>query len=582
MVEGWVVRQAGYCMGFESINSTCRGVADSGTNGCPKNHCWQVNKYGDAVGHATDSLRRVSDASQALLPSFVFTVLLLVVTPQPSDAVIYVDGDGSDNTTAPVDDPGWDNVGVHGVATAVYLGNRWAITADHLSTVETITFNGLAMPVETESEIALTNPDDRDLSPFTDLRLVRLMDEPELPVLTISATTPPIDSEVVMIGRGRERESELTLWNVTVFGDEVTWTETEFPPGEQAGYKWLSTQTMRWGVNTIVDDLEFNADENDLDHNVIADIDGVDVISIVTRLDEEDALEFEGHATLGDSGGGVFYKNDGQWELAAIMFAVGVSGGQPERTAVFGNFTVSADLSFYREQIQAVLAGPELAAGDANQDLSFDQFDLVQVAQANRYRTGEPATWGEGDWNGPPGGTSGDPSVGDGVFDQFDIVASQQNGFYLTGPYAAVVPDGQTGDGQASVIYVARTGEIKVDAPVDTELTSINIMSAAGIFTADASVNVGGRFDVDSDDTIFKATFGSSFGSLSFGNVAIPDLEEAFVLSDLTVVGSLAGGGGLGEVDLIYVAVPEPTTATLLTIGLLGLAAMSRRNPTRE
>ena len=130
-----------------------------------------------------------------------------------------------------------------------------------------------------------------------------------------------------MIGRGRERESELTLWNVTVFGDEVTWTETEFPPGEQAGYKWLSTQTMRWGANTIADDLEFDADEGDWDHNVIADIDGVDVISIVTRLDEEDALEFEGHATLGDSGGGVFYKNDGQWELAAIMFAVGVAFG---------------------------------------------------------------------------------------------------------------------------------------------------------------------------------------------------------------------------------------------------------------
>jgi hypothetical protein len=41
-----------------------------------------------------------------------------------------------------------------------------------------------------------------------------------------------------------------------------------------------------------------------------------------------------------------------------------------------------------------------LRAGDANQDLAFDQLDLVQVQVANKYLTGELATWGEGDWNG--------------------------------------------------------------------------------------------------------------------------------------------------------------------------------------
>ena len=60
---------------------------------------------------------------------------------------------------------------------------------------------------------------------------------------------------------------------------------------------------------------------------------------------------------------------------------------------------------------------------------------------------------------------------------------------------------------------------------------------------------------------------GSSFGSLSFGNVAQTGLSQEFVLNDLTVVGSLAGGGDLGNVDLIYV--PEPTTAVLLGTGLL-------------
>ena len=38
---------------------------------------------------------------------------------------------------------------------------------------------------------------------------------------------------------------------------------------------------------------------------------------------------------------------------------------------------------------------------------------------------------------------------------------------------------------------------------------------------------------------------------------------------------STAGGGDLGNVDLIYI--PEPTTLLLLTLGLLGLTAGGRR-----
>ena len=47
--------------------------------------------------------------------------------------------------------------------------------------------------------------------------------------------------------------------------------------------------------------------------------------------------------------------------------------------------------------------GPSLQAGDSDQDLDFDQLDLVQVQIAAKYLTGQPATWGEGDWNGAPG-----------------------------------------------------------------------------------------------------------------------------------------------------------------------------------
>jgi hypothetical protein len=84
-----------------------------------------------------------------------------------------------------------------------------------------------------------------------------------------------------------------------------------------------------------------------------------------------------------------------------------------------------------------------LQAGDANMDLVFDQLDLVQVQIAAKYLTGADATWGEGDWDGAPGGEPGRPPAGNGRFDQLDIIAALGAGKYLTGPYGAVQPGGE-------------------------------------------------------------------------------------------------------------------------------------------
>ena len=136
---------------------------------------------------------------------------------------------------------------------------------------------------------------------------------------------------------------------------------------------------------------------------------------------------------------------------------------------------------------------------------------------------------------------------------------------------------GQAGDNQTSVVYNPDTGELSVDAPNGVELTSINIESASSIFTGDPAGNLGGSFDNDADNNIFKATFGSSFGSLSFGNVAQTGLSEDFVANDLTVVGSLNGGGQLGAVDLVYI--PESSTNALAILGLLSVVVAWRRKP---
>ena len=74
--------------------------------------------------------------------------------------------------------------------------------------------------------------------------------------------------------------------------------------------------------------------------------------------------------------------------------------------------------------------------GDADMDRDFDQLDLIKVLVSAKYLTGEPATWGEGDWGGSdgPGGAN---EVGDGVFNQKDIIAALTTGLYFTGPYAS-------------------------------------------------------------------------------------------------------------------------------------------------
>ncbi len=81
--------------------------------------------------------------------------------------------------------------------------------------------------------------------------------------------------------------------------------------------------------------------------------------------------------------------------------------------------------------------GPSLQAGDADMNLKFDQLDVIKVLLAGKYLTGQPATWGEGDWDRAPGGIPGHPPTGDKLFNHLDIVAALQNGLYLAGPYAA-------------------------------------------------------------------------------------------------------------------------------------------------
>ena len=296
-------------------------------------------------------------------------------------------------------------------------------------------------------------------------------------------------------------------------------------------------------------------------------------INRANDMDENDAfLSFAGH--------GIQY--DVAEEDVGTVLDFQISGREPYGVIDAFIFSTSNTLldDFTQEEMDAFFltedAASELQAGDADQDLDFDQLDIVKVSVAAKYLTGQAATWGDGDWDGAPGGSPGSPPVGNGFFDQGDIVASLQHGLYLAGPYGALASGGgNRDDDQTSLVYDAGTGELSVDPPQGKELTSVNITSAGTKFIGEKPAALDGAFDNFAGDNIFKATFGGSFGAISFGEVLPTGLTQEEVTGDLSAVGSLAGGGDLGEVDLVYI--PEPAGLLLVLLGAIGLVTVNRR-----
>ena len=207
----------------------------------------------------------------------------------------------------------------------------------------------------------------------------------------------------------------------------------------------------------------------------------------------------------------------------------------------------------------------EASEGDADRDRGFDSSDLVQVFVAGKYETGQVATWEQGDWDGS------------GQFDSNDLIDAFITGTYENGPFSASLPGGTPGDGNISVVYDPGTGEIGVDAG-GHEFMAFQIVSEAGVFTGPGPAeNLDlAFFDRGYDWKVFKLDPGG-FGDLSFGLLAAPGLDAAYLANDLTITGAFVGGGSIeGAVGLFVI--PEPgTLVMLLSGGLILLACAWRR-----
>ena len=280
--------------------------------------------------------------------------MVLVACFRAEAVIVYgTNGTGTNNTSAPSDDPGWANVGTVAGCTAVYLGSKttgyWMLTAKHVPLSGPVVMPNGSYSIVSNSGVQIGT---------SDLQVFRIQENPGLSGVTISSSAPSPTSSVVMIGNGRDRGA-YTTWD----GNPSGWGS---PGSEASGYVWGSNQIVRWGTNVVLD--------NNLDV-----YSGATTFSTIFN-DITNPNESQG--SLGDSGGGVFFKNGSLWELTGIMLTVGVwdgaSGGyydqftgQPANVSLdyantgfsgAGSATFSAQLSTYRQTILDTIPEPSVYA----------------------------------------------------------------------------------------------------------------------------------------------------------------------------------------------------------------------------
>jgi hypothetical protein len=282
-------------------------------------------------------------------------------------------GDPSVTAVPPTDDPGWANLTASGL-NYTYLGNGWALSARHVGTTSTLQFPtgsvslipGQNYTVHNPATVENENSQDVNLTASngtleTDLRLVRLKDDPGLPAVTIADQSPLANGRIVFIGNGRSRELVQTTWD----GSTNPWTATSCVGSNCfRGYKAFAGETKRWGENNVADPSNYPGMNSFFE--VLSPTTGVaklttmgegvtrNMIAMPTQFDLSGGLPHEAQPVDEDSGTAVFYKrNDSQWELAGIVNSVLTFENQAKTWAVYndttnqGSVAVITDLSYY-------------------------------------------------------------------------------------------------------------------------------------------------------------------------------------------------------------------------------------------
>jgi hypothetical protein len=290
------------------------------------------------------------------------------------------------NVMPPANDPGFYNVGSVGDASDIYIGNDWVLTAGHvtLGSTTSFTFPDPANPAQLDtatynivpnSGVTLTNPSGRFAGDNADLVMFKIdptsspYGSPNLRQPILANTAPTLDQTVIGIGRGVDRASSLTYWDNSM----PTWNTTSEAQAVHTGYVTEGAQVLRWGNNQISQTTQ--------DYNLGTASQPIYVQAFATTFEQvvPPAFHNEFQATVGDSGGAAFSDIGGIWMLSGMLDGISLLPGQPypsPQTAAFGDQSIIADISLYRDQILAHDPLP----GDANGDGIVNSQDIEVIA----------------------------------------------------------------------------------------------------------------------------------------------------------------------------------------------------------
>ncbi|MEM9420383.1 MAG: PEP-CTERM sorting domain-containing protein [Planctomycetota bacterium] len=309
--------------------------------------------------------------------------LAACVAATPAGAVVVAGDPGQnapDQTAAPLGfEDAWSRVGSIGGGSGVYLGNGYVLSARHVGGGNNFIVDGFNHTRIAGTSVTFSNPTGLGLTEESDLWINRF---------SVPDTSPLSGLGVIDI---RDASLETAGSGGIIIGEGLG-QATPSPVnvgGGRTGYAWGGSEIRRWGdigVSGVADEIQAG---------------GRDVAGVVSFSFQE--VAGRGNAASGDSGGGLFYLEDGEVVLAGITHAITLFNDQNGSTSAFGNRTLFSDLSLYLDQIRVV-------AGDLTGDgfVGVEDLDLVL------------ANWGQsvtlGNW------TQGDAN-GDGVVDGADLNA---------------------------------------------------------------------------------------------------------------------------------------------------------------
>lgn len=269
--------------------------------------------------------------------------LLVLCLLADAEGLVLAQGDGSTNISPPEDDPGWAFVGrllrgESGLATGIYLGNRWVLSMGHMGRWDRIELDGEVYLAQEGSQKHVSRRD----GGRSDLMLTRLTQAPPRePAFRIPDAGLEIGEPVLVIACGRNRRDELVRFT-------MNWEETDEPRlAVFEGVRW-SGNVKRWGTNRV-------------ERIHPSPVHNTPVFSTMFNSGIQPRTPFEAQGTRDDSGGAAFVKRDGAWYLAGAALAVTSFPNQPGNTSVYvrdhrmGNETYFAQLSEFKRQIEGIV-----------------------------------------------------------------------------------------------------------------------------------------------------------------------------------------------------------------------------------